>query len=148
MIISCAKIKKHGREYFKMGVWSFVDIILLALALVCIVFDIYRQIEVSTTLESLLSEANVFFNLDFLCYWTVQFNTTIAFMTFISWLKIFKYTSFNKTMSSLSMTLNRCASDVAGFAVMFFIVFLAYAQLGYLVFGTQVGDFFTFEQSM
>ncbi len=62
--------------------------------------------------------------------------------------QVFKYTSFNKTMNSLSMTLSRCAMDVAGFAVMFFIVFLAYAQLGYLVFGTQVLDFSTFERSM
>ncbi len=51
-------------------------------------------------------------------------------------------------MNSLSLTLSRCAMDVAGFAVMFFIVFLAYAQLGYLVFGTQVLDFSTFERSM
>lgn len=32
----------------------------------------------------------------------------------------------------------QCAKDVAGFAVMFFIVFFAFAQLGYLLFGTQV----------
>lgn len=31
---------------------------------------------------------------------------------------------------------------------MFFIIFLAYAQLGYLVFGTQVRDFSTFEDAM
>ena len=27
--------------------------------------------------------------------------------------------------------------DLAGFAVMFFIIFLAFTQLGYLLFGTQ-----------
>ena len=32
----------------------------------------------------------------------------------------------------------QCAGDVLGFAVMFFIVFFAFAQLGYLLFGTQV----------
>lgn len=34
--------------------------------------------------------------------------------------------------------LSQCAKDVAGFAIMFFIVFFAFAQLGYLLFGTQV----------
>lgn len=34
--------------------------------------------------------------------------------------------------------LQQCAKDVAGFAIMFFIVFFAFAQLGYLLFGTQV----------
>ena len=38
----------------------------------------------------------------------------------------------------LISTLARCAGDVAGFGVMFFTVFFAFAQLGYLLFGTQV----------
>ncbi|VDN11951.1 unnamed protein product [Dibothriocephalus latus] len=50
---------------------------------------------------------------------------------------IFKYVSFNKTMNQLNLTLGQCAKDIAGFGVMFFIVFFAFAQLGYLAFGTQ-----------
>ncbi|KAJ8248344.1 hypothetical protein GJAV_G00241000 [Gymnothorax javanicus] len=57
---------------------------------------------------------------------------------------VFKYISFNKTMTQLSSTLARCAKDILGFAIMFFIVFFAYAQLGYLVFGTEVESFSTF----
>uniref|UniRef100_UPI00358FF19E polycystin-2-like protein 1 n=1 Tax=Myxine glutinosa TaxID=7769 RepID=UPI00358FF19E len=59
-------------------------------------------------------------------------------------LAVFKYVSFNKTMTQLSSTLARCAKDILGFAVMFFIIFFAYAQLGYLIFGIQVKDFSTF----
>jgi len=51
-------------------------------------------------------------------------------------------------MTQLQSTLSRCSKDIAGFAIMFFIIFLAYAQLGYLVFGTQIKDFSTFEESM
>lgn len=51
-------------------------------------------------------------------------------------------------MTQLSSTLSRCAKDIIGFAVMFFIVFFAYAQLGYLVFGSQVEDFSTFQDCM
>ena len=51
-------------------------------------------------------------------------------------------------MTQLSSTLARCATDLAGFAVMFFIIFLAFAQLGYLIFGTQVKDFSSFENAM
>ena len=40
-------------------------------------------------------------------------------------------------MTQLQSTLTRCAKDVAGFAVMFFIIFLTYAQWGYLLFGSQ-----------
>lgn len=51
-------------------------------------------------------------------------------------------------MSQLSSTLARCATDILGFSVMFFIVFFAYAQLGYLLFGTQVETFSTFQKCM
>ena len=62
--------------------------------------------------------------------------------------QVFKYISFNKTMTQLQSTLTRCAKDVAGFAVMFFIIFLAYAQWGYLIFGSQVEGFSTYVASM
>lgn len=113
--------------------WSFVDIIILVIGVVCISLNIYRQVSVSNKLNSLLANDQQFVNFDFLCYCQTQFNQAIAGVVFLSWIKVFKYTSFNKTMTQLSMTLSRCAKDVAGFAVMFFIVFLAYAQLGYLV---------------
>uniref|UniRef100_A0A5F9D4I4 Polycystin-2-like protein 2 n=2 Tax=Oryctolagus cuniculus TaxID=9986 RepID=A0A5F9D4I4_RABIT len=63
-------------------------------------------------------------------------------------LLIFKFISFNKTMSQLSSTLSRCIKDIVGFAIMFFIIFFAYAQLGFLVFGSQVDDFSTFQNSI
>lgn len=56
-------------------------------------------------------------------------------------LQVFKYVSFNKTMSQLTTTLGRAKKDLVGFLVMFMIIFFAFAQLGYLLFGTQVKDF-------
>ena len=51
-------------------------------------------------------------------------------------------------MNQLNLTLGNCAKDLAGFGVMFFIVFFAFAQLGYLAFGTQVSDFGTFSTAL
>ena len=51
-------------------------------------------------------------------------------------------------MTQLSSTLSKCAKDLAGFAVMFFIFFLAFAQLGYLLFGSQVEEYSSFQMSM
>lgn len=104
----------------------------------------------------------------------VQFNNVAAIIVFFSWIKVsvllllfpiflydrpqtskslsslqlFKFVNLNKTMSQLSSTMSRCAKDLVGFAIMFFIIFLAYAQLAYLLFGTQVNDFSTFQASM
>lgn len=51
-------------------------------------------------------------------------------------------------MTQLSSTLSRCAKDIIGFAIMFFIIFIAYAQFSHLVFGPQVDDFSTFQNCM
>ena len=115
---------------------------------VALIFNLYRQVKVDNMLESLIANDQQFIDFEFLCYWSMQYNNAMAFMVFLAWVKIFKYVSFNKTMTQLSLTLSRCAKDVSGFAVMFFIVFLAYAQLGFLCFGTQVYDFSTFAHSM
>ena len=69
-------------------------------------------------------------------------------MVLICLSQLFKFINVNKTMSQLSSTMSRCAKDLVGFAIMFFIIFLAYAQLAYLVFGTQVNDFSSFKNSM
>jgi hypothetical protein len=46
-------------------------------------------------------------------------------------------------MTQLTSTLAGCAKDIVGFGVMFNIVFCAYAQLGYLLFGAQLTDYST-----
>ena len=44
-------------------------------------------------------------------------------------------------MNQLNATLARCAPDVMAFLFMFMIVFGAYAQFGYLLFGPKMYDF-------
>lgn len=47
------------------------------------------------------------YQFDTLGFWAMQFNNMLALLTFIVWVKVFKYISFNKTMSQLSSTLSR-----------------------------------------
>jgi len=143
-VIEIARFKFH---YFK-AIWNVLDVIIILISYVCIAFNVYRQIKVGQILDELLKNQNSFADFEFLTYWQIQFNNIVAFAVFLAWIKIFKYVSFNKTMTQLSTTLSRCAKDVLGFSVMFMIVFLAYAQLGYLLFGSLVNDYKTFAISI
>jgi len=51
-------------------------------------------------------------------------------------------------MAELENTLIRCAKDVLGFCFMFMIIFFAYAQWGFSIFGPQVRSFKTVGDSM
>ncbi|XP_070595298.1 polycystin-2-like protein 2 isoform X2 [Erythrolamprus reginae] len=135
------KLKGH---YFR-DAWNWLDMLLLLLSLFAIAFNIYRTIEVSWLMENLLSNSDSYPDFYFLGFWQTRYNNMISVNVFFAWIKIFKYISFNKTMTQLSSTLSRCAKDIIGFAIMFFIIFFAYAQLGYLVFGSQVDEFSTFQ---
>ncbi|KAM6123058.1 polycystin-2-like protein 2 [Phoenicopterus ruber ruber] len=138
------KIVKLKKDYFR-SAWNWLDLLLLVVSILAIAFNIYRTVEVSLLMEELLSDAHVYPNFYFLAFWQVLYNDMIAVNIFFAWIKIFKYISFNKTMTQLSSTLSRCAKDIIGFAIMFLIIFFAYAQLGYLVFGSQVEEFSTFQ---
>lgn len=137
------EIKKNKCAYFK-GFWNLMDLLVVITSIVCIGFSVFRTSAVNRLLDNLINTPEEYSNFEFLGYWQTQFNNLVACTAFLAWIKVFKYISFNKTMTQLSSTLSRCSKDVAGFGIMFFIVFFAFAQLGYLLFGTQVFDYSTF----
>ncbi|XP_077506009.1 polycystin-2-like isoform X1 [Amblyomma americanum] len=137
------EIKSNRTSYFK-SVWNILDILVILISLVCIGFSIYRTVMVNKLLAGLLDKPDEFADFGRLGFYQTQFNNAVALAVFFAWIKVFKYISFNKTMTQLSSTLSRCSKDVAGFSIMFFIVFFAFAQLGYLLFGTQIQGFSSF----
>ncbi|CAM5106911.1 unnamed protein product [Eretmochelys imbricata] len=139
------EIRIHKLHYFR-SLWNCLDILIIVLSVAAIGINIYRRSTVDMLLKKQLEDQNAFPNFEPLAYWQIQFNNIAAVTVFFVWIKLFKFVSFNRTMSQLSTTMSRCAKDVIGFAIMFFIIFLAYAQLAYLVFGTQVDDFSTFQE--
>ncbi|XP_067858771.1 polycystin-2-like protein 1 [Heptranchias perlo] len=137
------ELRIHKLQYIKC-IWNCLDLVVILLSLLSIGFHVFRTIKVNRLMGALLTDPEAYADFEFLAFWQTQYNNMNAVNLFFAWIKIFKYISFNKTMTQLSSTLARCAKDILGFAIMFFIVFFAYAQLGYLLFGTQVANFSTF----
>ncbi|XP_012560622.2 polycystin-2 isoform X1 [Hydra vulgaris] len=142
LIEELLEIQKNKLSYFY-DVWSIFDLLVLCIGIFCVAFNIYRTISVGKLLQDLLENQDQYANFGFLSEWQTRFNDFAAVGVFISWIKIFKFIKFNKTMSQLQSTLARGAKDIAAFAVIFMLVFLAYAQLGYLLFGCLVQDYST-----
>lgn len=141
------EIHIHRLHYFK-SLWNCLDVLIVMLSVVAIIMNITRTAMVGNLLRGLLENHSAHPSFEPLANLQVQFNNMAAVIVFFSWVKLFKFINFNNTMSQLSSTMSRCAKDLLGFAIMFFIIFLAYAQLAYLVFGTQVNDFSTFRASI
>uniref|UniRef100_A0A1A7WAE6 Polycystin-2 n=3 Tax=Iconisemion striatum TaxID=60296 RepID=A0A1A7WAE6_9TELE len=141
------EIHIHRLHYFK-SMWNCLDVLIVALSVVAIVMNITRTAMARNLLSGLLENYTAHPRFEPLANLQVYFNNMAAAIVFFSWVKLFKFINFNKTMNQLSSTMSRCAKDLVGFAIMFFIIFLAYAQLAYLVFGTQVNDFSSFQASI
>ncbi|XP_075400146.1 polycystin-2 [Tenrec ecaudatus] len=137
------EIRIHKLQYFR-SFWNCLDVVIVVLSVVAIGISIHRTSSVEVLMQ-FLEDQNAFPNFEYLAYWQIQFNNVAAVTVFFVWIKLFKFINFNRTMNQLSTTMSRCAKDLFGLAIMFFIIFLAYAQLAYLVFGTQVDDFSTFQ---
>ncbi|NXX41085.1 PK2L2 protein, partial [Tricholaema leucomelas] len=138
------KIIRLKKKYFR-SAWNWLDLLLLVVSILAIAFNIYSTIEVSLLLKKLLSDPHTYPDFYFLAFCQVLYNTTIAVTLFLACIKILKYMNFKKTMVLLSCTLSRSAKGIFGFSIIFFIIFFAYAQLGYLVFGSQVEEFSTLQ---
>ena len=100
--------------------------------------NVYNLLKVNSLLKALL--AKPFLHADFspLADSSRQLSILSAFNVFVAWIKVFKYLSFNKTMTQLSETLSAAGKDLGGFSVMFVIIYFAFVQLGFLLFGIQV----------
>ncbi|XP_068004685.1 polycystin-2-like protein 2 [Melanerpes formicivorus] len=147
IIQEAGKITNLKGKYFR-SAWNWLDLLLVVLSVLAIAFNIYRTGQVSLLLEELLSDPHLYPDFYFLAFCQVLYNNTIAVTLFLAWIKILKYINFNKTMAQLSCTLARCAKGILGFSIIFFIIFFAYAQFGYLVFGSQAEEFSTFQNSI
>ncbi|KAM5298205.1 polycystin-2-like protein 2 [Ctenodactylus gundi] len=141
------KMKESKSAYFK-SIWNWLELLLLVLCFVTVFFYAYCHIQIFLLLGQLLKSNEKYSDFYFLAYWCIYYNNVIAITFFLAWIKILKFISFNRTMSQLSSTLSRCIKDIVGFAIMFFIIFFAYAQLGFLVFGSHVDDFSTFQNTI
>ncbi|XP_023219893.1 polycystic kidney disease 2-like 1 protein, partial [Centruroides sculpturatus] len=134
------------KRYFA-EIWNYFEIVILILSILGITFSIYRNITIHKNLSQLLSNPKEYPDLEDLAYWEAHFTNSVAITVFFSWIKFFKFISFNKTMRQLSHTISRCWKDVCSFGFMFFIVFFAYSQLGYMLFGYSLKDYCNIENS-
>ena len=122
------EIKMHGFKYFT-NIWNILDIcvifvstvlrikslnnittfnydIFLQISLAQIGLNLYNILKISGLLQALLQKP--FLHADFSPLANAARTLTIlsAFNVLVAWIKVFKYLSFNKTMTQLSETLS------------------------------------------
>ncbi|KAL1505909.1 hypothetical protein ABEB36_005358 [Hypothenemus hampei] len=136
-----------GTTYFTLF-WNYIDMIVICLTCLLFFGTEYMRFTMGSYVESIIEKPSSYGNLEFprVIYEGVKISGAV--LLFFIYLRTFKYLNFNRRMAQLNNTIRKCAKDILGFSVMFFVAYLAYAELGYLVFGSETDDFRSFGQSM
>uniref|UniRef100_A0A1B6DKV8 EF-hand domain-containing protein n=1 Tax=Clastoptera arizonana TaxID=38151 RepID=A0A1B6DKV8_9HEMI len=134
-------------HYFK-HFWNWMDLLLVILTLVAIILYVYNNLYISNNLMPLIESDDTHQCFDALLYLEDAVQNLIAFIVFLNWIKLLKYLAFNHSLYLMQTTIRRATKDILCFSVIFFTVFIAFAQLGHLLFGSQVASFRTFAKSI
>ncbi|CAH1104598.1 unnamed protein product [Psylliodes chrysocephalus] len=138
--------------YFKFAYlfkfWNYIDLLIITLFVVALILSILLILQVPDALNEIRNFPDEYGNLEYVTEIYKKHNDVVAIALYLIYLKAFKFLNFNKTMSQLNDTLSNCVVDILGFSLMFFIIFFAYAELGYLLFGNQVEGFSSFNIAM
>ncbi|XP_022208929.2 polycystic kidney disease 2-like 2 protein [Drosophila obscura] len=135
---------------FKAHFKSFLNILeccLLPICYLALLYNVWHTFEVKSLIVRAQKE-DVYQSIDVLCFSNIFYVNMMAVLAFLVWIKLFKFISLNKTLVEWTTTLARCSKDLAGFTLMFGIVFVIYARLGLLLFGSNHPDFYSIIISM
>ena len=81
------EIKKHKLSYFK-SFWNVLDVVVILLGVVCIIFNVYRTVQVNNLLKDLLEKPDAYANFAVLGFWQNQYDNLVAIAVFICWIKV------------------------------------------------------------
>ncbi|GBM99940.1 Polycystin-2 [Araneus ventricosus] len=138
------KFRIEGKDYFKQY-WNLAEVMVIGLSISAIVFYAYRMLvtrKILSTFEK--THGNGYIKMQFVASVDEVFGFLVAFLMFIAILKFIKLVRFNKRMGILFSTLALCAKDLKSFFVVFGVIYLAFVQFFYLVFGVALREFSSF----
>ncbi|XP_030383935.1 polycystic kidney disease 2-like 1 protein [Scaptodrosophila lebanonensis] len=147
-IYAIIDLRKVGWKYYYKSLLNWLDTFIIVFAYLALIYNVWHTFKIHSIFREGRKGKSDFQSLDSLLFWNELYVDLVGLLAFLVWVKIFKFISFNKTLVQFTTTLKRCSKDLAGFSLMFAIVFLAYAQLGLLLFGTKHPDFRNFITSI
>ena len=138
----------HNRFVYFANLWNLLDLTVIVVSVVNVSLVAYATYTMEKRIGELLSNPDGYADFVYLGVWATHTDNALALCLFFTWIKLLKYITFNRTMTQLSKTLAKCAKDVAGFGFMFTVVFLAFAQFGHFVFGSEMQEYSTVTDSV
>lgn len=148
IVAEILQVKEQRGAYFR-KFWNWNDILIISLSIVAIAMyamrTVFTNLAIKAAFESQLGE---FVNFNTIAQWDMIYSCVTSCVVFCATLKFLKLLRFNNKISMLSMTLRLASRDLLGFSVTFAIIFVAFTQFSFLIFGSNLATYRNFYYAM
>ncbi|CAF1019415.1 unnamed protein product [Rotaria sordida] len=141
-------IIKQKREYFR-KFWNIISFITIVFSITTIIMYGTKKALTRLAIRSLKkTEMGEFVNFNAIASFDEVYSYIVALITFFTMLKFLKLLRFNRRIEMLSKSLRYARKDLSSFGFVFLIFILAYAQVGFVIFGRSLRDYKSFFTSL
>ena len=139
-VSECVKLYRWRCQYFK-SPWSYVELAQISCALSTIVLSIFRRYHTSRLVNKVHDNPFKTTSFHYAVIWSEVETILIAVLVFIITIKLLKILKFNEQISTLASSMKHSFKNLTSYAIVFLVVFFAFAQVAYLVFGATVQSY-------
>ncbi|XP_064613093.1 polycystin-1-like protein 2 [Liolophura sinensis] len=136
-------IRKQKKQFFK-SFWNVVDMATVLTCYVSIAMYVGRLLMVDAAVEKFNKDHGKFVNFQHITFWDELLVCITGLICFFCTIRMIKILGYNQRISSITSVIKRASSDLMSFSVMFSIMFLGFALLGYQLFGRSLTAYSTF----
>ena len=135
------------KNYFK-DPWNYFDILGLVFSFTSIGLYFARMAATSLALRRINENRDSFVSFHYVSAIDQSFTILLALAVFVYFLKVLRLLRFNRKISLLSTTLIACTHTLFGFLLTYMLLFAAYAQLVYIVYGRDMPEFASYQRCL
>lgn len=138
------------KEDYLTNWWNILDIIIIVLSYLTIGFGIYRFAVVTSSVSEqiLLIRTSTNSNFDNIIHVQNLFNQIMAWLVFLAWIKLLKFSSLNRSIVAILSAFHHVGEELLAVASMALMITTGYAVCGHILFGYVVYDFVNVRRSI
>ncbi|XP_024084019.1 polycystic kidney disease 2-like 2 protein isoform X2 [Cimex lectularius] len=143
------KMKIFKSAYFN-SFWNCLDLLIIIVSIIAIIKGIIRYEEVKEKMGEKVDTINQFTHASFDDLVKIQmfFNTLVAIICFLAWLKFLKYLSLIHSVDLVLTIFTKVWREIAALLLCLVVLLIGFGMFGYLLFGTEVKQFDTIKHSI
>ncbi len=149
MITELRNLYKIGFKLYIKQFWNWIEWIIIAVSWTAFAIFFYKLYAAYDVMDFFKKTSGYgYIKLQRINEWNQVLCSCLAVCCFFGTLKFFKLLRFNMRVYSMATTLCNCAKELAGFGVVFVLVWMSFVQLFYLFFNETVSSYASIVKSM